>query len=53
MNRVCVFEYLNYEIEDCSNKIESSALETKLNILESKIRYREDLEYIQCKEKLV
>ena len=52
MNRVCVFEYLNYEIEDCSNKIESSALETKLNILESKIRYREDLEYIQCKEKL-
>ena len=58
MNRVCVFEYLNCEIEDClnffpkeavcSNKIESSALETKLNILESKIRYREDLEYIQC-----
>ena len=58
MNRVCVFEYLNYEIEDClnffskeavwSNKIESSALEIKLNILESTIRCREDLEYIQC-----
>ena len=53
-----MFEYLNCQIEDClnffskeavwSNKIESSALETKLNILESKIRYREDLEYIQC-----
>ena len=36
----------------CSNKIESSALETKLNILESKICFREDLEYFQCKEKL-
>ena len=45
-----MFEYLNYEIEDCSNKIEPSALETKLNVLESKIRYREDLEYIQCRK---
>ena len=36
----------------CSNKIESSASETKLNILESKICFREDLEYIQYKEKL-
>ena len=58
--RVC--EYLNYEMELFlnffskeavrSNKVESSALATKLNILESKIRYRQDLEYIQCKGKL-
>ena len=46
-----MFEYLNYEIEDCSNKIESSALETKLNILESKIRYRES-DWCEYGEKL-
>ena len=33
-------------------KIECSALETKLNILESKIHYRDDPEYIHCTEKL-
>ena len=35
-----------------SKKIESSALETKLKILEPKIRYRDDPEYIHCKEEL-
>ena len=35
-----------------SKKIESSTLETKLKILESKIRYRDDPEYIHCKEEL-
>ena len=33
----------------CSKKTESSALETKLKILGSKIRYRGDPEYIHCK----
>ena len=35
-----------------SKKIESSTLETKLKILESKIRYRNDPEHIHCKEEL-
>ena len=35
-----------------SKKIESSALETKLKILKSKIRDREDPEYVHCKEEL-
>ena len=57
-----VWEYLKYEIRKISKifskkaarskKIESSALETKLKILESKIRYRDDPEYIHCKEEL-
>ena len=53
-----VWEYLKYEIRKfCkeavrSKKIESSALETKLKILESKICYRHDPEYIHCKEEL-
>ena len=54
--------YLRYELRKCStnfskeaarsNKIESSALETKLKVLESKIRYRDDPKYIHCKEEL-
>ena len=53
-----VWEYLKYEIRKfckeavLSKKIESSALETKLKILESKICYRDDPEYIHCKEEL-
>ena len=35
-----------------SKKIESSAFETKLKILESEIRYRDDPKYIHCKEEL-
>ena len=35
-----------------SKKIGSLALETKLKILETKIRYRDDPEYIHCKEEL-
>ena len=35
-----------------SMKIESSALKTKLKILESKIHYRDNTKYIHCKEKL-
>ena len=56
------WEYLKYEIRKFSKnfseeaarsmKIESSALETKLKILESKIRYRDDPEYIHCKDEL-
>ena len=54
-----VREYSKYEIRKfsqkfsekaaCSKKTESSALETKLKILGSKIRYRGDPEYIHCK----
>ena len=57
-----MWEYLKYEIGKyskniseeavCSKKIESSALETKLKTLESKIRYRDNPEYIHCKEEL-
>ena len=57
-----VWEYLKYEIRKFSKKfskeaarskkIESSALETKLKILESKIRDRDDPEYVHCKEEL-
>ena len=57
-----VWKYLKYKIRKFSktfskeaarsNKIESSALETKLKILESKFRYRDDPEYIHCKEEL-
>ena len=57
-----VWEYLKYQIREISkknseeavhsNKIESSALEAKLKTLESKIRFRDDPEYIPCKEKL-
>ena len=57
-----VWEYLKYEIRKFSKtfskeaarskKIESPALETKLKILESKVRYRDDPEYIHCKEEL-
>ena len=57
-----VWEYLKYKIRKfskkiskeaaCSKKIESSALETKLKILESKIRDRDDPEYVHCKEEL-
>ena len=36
----------------CSKKIESSALEAKLKKLESKIRDRDDSEYVHCKEEL-
>ena len=36
----------------CSKKTESSALEMKLRILGSKIRYRNDAEYVHCKEEL-
>ena len=35
-----------------SKKIKSSALETKLNILESNIRYRDNPEYVHSKEEL-
>lgn len=35
-----------------SNKTESPALETKLKILEPKIRWRGNPEYIDCKEEL-
>ena len=55
-----MLEYLKYEIIKSSKnfskeagrskKIESSALETKLKILESKIRYSNDPEHIHCKE---
>ena len=55
-----MLEYLKYEITKSSKnffkeagrskKIESSALETKLKILESKIRYSNDPEHIHCKE---
>ena len=55
-----VWEYLKQEIRKFSknfskaaarsNKIKSSALEGKLKILESKIRYRNYPEYIHCKE---
>ena len=55
-----VWQYLKYEIRKFSKKfskevarfkkIESSALETKLKILESKIRDRDDPEYVHCKE---
>ena len=54
-----VQEYSKYEIRKfsktvseraaCSKKTESSALETKLKILGSKIRYRGDPEYVHCK----
>ena len=57
-----VWEYLKYKITKISknssketarsNKIESSVLETKLKTLESKIRFRDDPEYIHCKEEL-
>ena len=56
-----VWEYLKYKKKISkkaskeavrSKKIESSALETKLKILESKICYRDDPEYIHCKEEL-
>ena len=57
-----LWEYLKYEIKKFSKnfskeaarsmKIESPALETKLKILESKIRDREDPEYVHCKEEL-
>ena len=36
----------------CSNKIKSSGLETKLKVLASKIRFRDDPQYIHCKEEL-
>ena len=55
-------EYLKYEIRKFSkkiskeavqsNKIESSALKTKLKILETKISYRDDPESVHCKEEL-
>ena len=35
-----------------SKKLESSPLETKIKILESKIRDRDDPEYAHCKEEL-
>ena len=57
-----LWEYLKYEIRKFSKsfskeaarskKIESSALETQLKILESSIRYRDDPEYIHNKEEL-
>ena len=57
-----VWEYLKYEIRKFSKifskeaarskKIEFSALEIKLKTFESKIRYRDDPEYIHCKEEL-
>ena len=57
-----MWEYLKYEIRKFSKtfskeparskKIESSALETKLKILESKIRDRDNPEYVHCKEEL-
>ena len=57
-----VWAHLKYEIRKFSKifskeaarskKIESSALERKLKILESKIRYRDDPEYVHCKEQL-
>ena len=34
------------------SKIESSTLETKLNILACKFHYRDDPEYVHCKEEL-
>ena len=61
-NALSVWKYLKYEISKVfkifckeaarSNKIESLALETKLKILESKIRYKDDSKYINCKEEL-
>ena len=57
-----LWEYLKYEIiiflknvskkAACSNKIKCLTIETKLKILEPKIRYRDDPEYIHCKEEL-
>ena len=57
-----VGEYLKYEIRKFSKnfskeaarskKIESSALGTKLKILESKIRDRDDPGYVHCKKQL-
>ena len=57
-----LWEYLKYEIikflknistkAACSNKIKSLTIETKLKILEPKTRYRDDPEYIHCKEEL-
>ena len=57
-----VWYYLKYKIRKFfkifskeaarSKKIESSALETKLKILESKIRDRDNPEYVHCKEEL-
>ena len=57
-----VWEYLKYKIRKFSKtfskeaarskKIESSAWETKLKLLESKIHYRDDAEYIHYKEEL-
>ena len=57
-----VQEYLKYKIRKFSKKfskeaarskkIESSALETKLRILEPKIRDRGDPEYVHCKKEL-
>ena len=35
-----------------SNKIESSALKTKLKILQTKSSYRDDPESVHCKEEL-
>ena len=34
-------------------KTESSVLQTKLKMLESKICYRDDPEYIHCKEEVI
>ena len=55
-----MWEYLKYKIRKFSKniskeaarskKIKSSAFETKLKILESKTRYRDNPEYIHCKE---
>ena len=57
-----MWKYLKYEIRKFSKtffkeaarskKIESSTLETKLKILESKICDRDDPEYVYCKEEL-
>ena len=61
-NEQTVWYYLKYKIRNFfkifskeaarSKKIESSALETKLKILEFKIRDRDDPKYIPCKEEL-